>query len=144
MLTWGQDNSDGQYRSFRNNFPLLTVLAGAFLLLKSIFTYALSSPRRTHHLHLVPFLVAFSILMLIGLHGTSIIKIFAILVVNYAIAKYTRGAKYGPWMTWAFNGLVLFANDRNSGYRFSSIHPSLEALVRFYENNTSAQRRRHR
>jgi hypothetical protein len=68
--------------------------------------------------------------MLLGLHGTSIIKIFAILAANFAIAKFGRGQKWAPLATWVFNGAVLFANEWNSGYRFAALHPSLEVLVR--------------
>jgi hypothetical protein len=74
--------------------------------------------------------VAFSILVVLGLHGTSIIKIFVILGVNYMIAKYGRGQKWAPLATWVFNGAVLFANEWNSGYTFAALHPSFKALVR--------------
>lgn len=113
--------------------PALAGLIISFLTLKFVYTRfffrSLPSPP-TSNLHQIPFLVTFSILMLLGLHGTSIIKIFAILGINYAIAKYGRGEKWNPLVTWVFNGAVLFANERNSGYRFASIHPALELLVR--------------
>jgi hypothetical protein len=68
--------------------------------------------------------------MLSGLHGTSIIKIFTILAANFAIAKFGCGQKWAPFVTWIFNGAILFANEWNSGYTFATLHPSLEMLVR--------------
>ena len=134
VLNYSQDNSDSQYRSFRSNVPALTVLVFAFLILKSIyalpaFKFSPARPRDT--LHKIPFLIFFSVLMLIGLHGTSILKIFAILGANFVITKYGRGRKWIPFVTWGFNGAILFLNEINSGYRFASLHPSFEVLVRF-------------
>ncbi|EGN99369.1 hypothetical protein SERLA73DRAFT_90723 [Serpula lacrymans var. lacrymans S7.3] len=125
------DNSDSQYRSFRNNIPALSILAALFLILKFIYTKSVlrSLPEPpSHRLYLIPFFVTFSILMLSVLHGASIIKIFIILTMNYAIGSSCKGSKLGPLLTWVFNGAVLFTNERNSGYRFSSLHPSLEIL----------------
>jgi hypothetical protein len=69
--------------------------------------------------------------MLLGLHGASILKIFAILALNYSVAKVCKGSKLGPVLTWIFNGAILFANEINSGYQFGNFHPSLELLVSF-------------
>jgi protein-cysteine N-palmitoyltransferase HHAT len=82
-------------------------------------------------MHHVPFLVIFSILMLTILHGASVLKIAVILTLNYAIARTCGSSKMGPALTWIFNGLVLFANERNEGYEFRTVHPSLETLVCF-------------
>jgi hypothetical protein len=68
--------------------------------------------------------------MLLGLHGTSIVKIFIILTANFAIAKLGRGRKWALFVTWIFNGGILFANEWNSGYTFAALHPSLQMLVR--------------
>lgn len=68
--------------------------------------------------------------MLLGLHGTSTLKIFLILTINYAIAKQCRGSKSGPILTWIFNGAVLFMNDRYGGYQFGHMLSALEFLVR--------------
>ena len=128
-----QDNSDAQYRSFRNNIPVLTALIVLSLALKSLYTHVtklgVSGPRRDN-LYLIPFLVTFSVLFLLGLHGTSIIKVFIILSINYSIAKYLGPSKLSPILTWVFNGVILFANETYSGYKFAPIHPSLELLVR--------------
>lgn len=85
----------------------------------------------TTHLYLTPFLVTFSTLMLFGLHGSSALKVLGLLAANYAVAKAGAGRKVAPLLTWVFNMLVLFANERNSGYRFAALHPALASLVRF-------------
>ncbi|KAJ3483605.1 hypothetical protein NLI96_g6202 [Meripilus lineatus] len=125
------DNSDAQYRSFRDNIPVLTVLIGLSVALKSLYTHVTklgaSGPRRDN-LYLIPFLVTFSVLFLLGLHGTSIIKVFIIISINYSIAKYLGPSKLSPVLTWVFNGAILFANETYSGYKFASIHPSLGLL----------------
>jgi hypothetical protein len=72
--------------------------------------------------------------MLLALHGASILKILLILSFNFAIAKCCGGSRLGPILTWVFNGAVLFANERHSGYLFHSIHPSLGSLVSYKIN----------
>lgn len=128
------DNSDTQYRSFRNNILPLTFLVLIFIALKYIYTRsalrsALSIP--SDKLYLIPFFLLFSALYLTGLHGTSIFKILFILTANYWIAKTSRGSRMGPLLTWIFNVLILFANEIYSGYRYASFHPSLEVLDAF-------------
>ncbi|KAI1792160.1 MBOAT-domain-containing protein [Ganoderma leucocontextum] len=120
------DNSDSQYRSFRNGLLPLTLLAAVFFGLKQLYALVIRKPSpisSASNLHRVPFLVVFSTAMLFGLHGASTLKVFAILTANYAIAKACKGSKAGPVLTWVFNGLVLYANDRNSGHKFEQLHP---------------------
>ena len=129
-----QDNSDSQYRGFRSNIPALLGLITAFFCFKFVYS-RLIQPRLTvrqvtDNLHHIPFSLAFSVCMLVALHGTSVLKIFIILSLNYLIAKTCRGSKVGPAVTWVFNAAVLFLNETQEGYRFASIHPSLQYLVR--------------
>jgi protein-cysteine N-palmitoyltransferase HHAT len=83
----------------------------------------------TDFTHRVPFYMIFSAIFLLILHGSSFFKILAILSVNYVLGKASSNTKLGPVLTWAFNGGILFANEWNSGYRFSTLHPSLAILV---------------
>lgn len=128
LLNEQQDNSDMQYRSFRNNIPALAFLSAAYFIVKYTFNRS-AHKNPADRLHLIPFVVVFSILMLLGLHGTSAFKVLALVSVNYCISKLSRGARYGPVLTWVFNIAVLFANEMYSGYRYSSLHSSLEFLV---------------
>lgn len=68
--------------------------------------------------------------MLFGLHGASALKILIIISINYLISRYAGGSAISPFFLWAFNVLVLFANETYSGYRFASLHSSLEFMVR--------------
>ncbi|KAG8212850.1 MBOAT, membrane-bound O-acyltransferase family-domain-containing protein [Butyriboletus roseoflavus] len=125
------DNSDAQYRAFRSNMPALAILVLIYVALKSIYTrFATRSITGipTNNTFLVPLTLLFAILYLIGLHGTSTIKIFIILTANYCIGKSLARSRAGPIITWIFNFLILFANERNEGYLFSSLHPDLAPL----------------
>jgi len=68
--------------------------------------------------------------MVIALHGSSSLKIFAIISLNFIIAKKCRASLLGPLLTWLFNGLVLFSNELYHGYKFEVL-PGLAALVSF-------------
>lgn len=121
------DNSDAQYRSFRNNLPPLLIGAFAFLLSKFLRVhYATVNPG--NNLYLIPFNVGCSLVMILALHGTSALKVLAIVSANYGIAKTCRGSRAGPALTWMFNAAVLFLNERYGGYRFGDIIPGLEYL----------------
>ncbi|KAJ7094446.1 MBOAT, membrane-bound O-acyltransferase family-domain-containing protein [Mycena belliarum] len=126
------DNSDAQYRGFRNNFIPLTLAAGAFLLAKFIRT-RLHTPSATSHdnTYLLRFNFGASIVMLVALHGTSILKILPILTGNYLISKSFGGARAGPLFTWIFNLGALFMNDRYGGYKFGNMAPSLAFMDSF-------------
>ncbi|EDR04007.1 uncharacterized protein LACBIDRAFT_191382 [Laccaria bicolor S238N-H82] len=121
------DNSDAQYRSFRNNLPPLLIGALAFLLSKFLRVhYATVNPG--NNLYLIPFNVGCSLVMILALHGTSALKVLAIVSANYGIAKMCRGSRAGPALTWMFNAAVLFLNERYGGYRFGDMIPGLEYL----------------
>jgi hypothetical protein len=66
--------------------------------------------------------------MVIALHGSSSLKILAIISLNFVIAKRCRASLLGPLLTWLFNGLVLFSNEFYHGYKFEVL-PGLAALV---------------
>lgn len=91
-----------------------------------------------NHLHLPPFLLGFSTVFLLALHGMNVLKIFLILSVNYGIAKYLGGSKLNPLLTWIFNGAVLFTSEIYSGYPFRSLHTALAPLVRLNHFVSSA------
>ncbi|EPQ53946.1 MBOAT-domain-containing protein [Gloeophyllum trabeum ATCC 11539] len=126
------DNSDAQYRSFRNNIPSLGLLIAAFFGFKAVYVFFANYSSLLNgwqvHARRIFFLSTFSVLMLMGLHGSSAIKVLLIITLNYWIAKSFRGSKLTPLLTWVFNTIILFANERNEGYKFAVLHPSLEFL----------------
>ncbi|KAF7352480.1 hypothetical protein MVEN_01212900 [Mycena venus] len=125
------DNSDAQYRGFRNNFIPLTLAAGAFLLAKFVRTRLHAATTSSDNMYLLPFNLGASVVTLIALHGTSALKIFAILTANYLISKSLGGSKSGPISSWIFNVAVIFLNDWYSGYKFADFASPLAFLDSF-------------
>jgi hypothetical protein len=103
-------------------------LAHAYKFLTSTFG-ARSTGKRSDNLHRIPFIALFTTLMIIGLHGTSALKILMIITLNYFIGKRVATLQYGPIIIWVFNLVVLFANELQDGYRFASLHSGLNYLV---------------
>lgn len=129
---WGinhtQDDSDAQYHSFRSNFPALAKGTCVYLFVRFVWIHSATAPPQ-NNLYLIPVNLIFSFLLIVGLHGASALKILLILSINYLIAKLCRGSKFGPALTWIFNGAVLFANDRYNGHSFGDLLPALGYLV---------------
>ncbi|KAJ6485134.1 MBOAT, membrane-bound O-acyltransferase family-domain-containing protein [Mycena vitilis] len=122
MLGRPVDNSDAQYRGFRDNFVPLTLGAGVFLLAKLVRARLhTAAPNSQDETYLLRFNFGAALVMLAALHGTSALKIFAILTGNYLISKGFGGSKAGPLCSWIFNVAVLFLNDWYSGYTFGSL-----------------------
>nr|GAT44387.1 predicted protein [Mycena chlorophos] len=131
MLGRPVDNSDAQYRGFRDNFIPLLLGASAFVLAKLV-------RRRVHgqnpqekgrdDTYLLGFNFYAALIMVVALHGTSALKILPILVVNYFIAKGFGASKSGPILSWMWNVGVLFLNDWCSGYKFGKVVGSLAFL----------------
>jgi len=128
----GQDNSDAQYASFRDNFPVLSLLLVVHVSLRrvvdKVFPANQADPSSLLS-HRVYFDLGFALCFLVGVHGFSILKIFIILSLNYTIAKSMGGSKALPAVTWLFNIGVLFLNEWFDGYRFAHIHQIAAPMV---------------
>ncbi|KAF9352877.1 glycerol transporter [Mortierella sp. NVP85] len=126
------DNSDEQYANFRNNLPILAAVICIYLPLSHLFqkifvpVTPLKSPLQP--LYRTYFFLAFSAAYLYFMYGNSILKIGAIVTVNYAIAKLGGSARWMPAITWIFNIAILFLNENYQGYTFASLHESLAWL----------------
>lgn len=124
--TPSQDASDPQYSSFRSNIPSLLLLSGSFLALKLIFTSSAppsphpssSSPGSALKMSRTTFLASFAVLSLTALHGTSVLKILAILWGNFILSRRLAGGQWGVAGTWMFNIVVLVANEWTGGWRY--------------------------
>lgn len=68
----------------------------------------------------VSFDLIFAAIFITALHGFSALKIFALLFINYTIAKKVP-RQYVPVATWIFNIAALFANELCNGYSYASI-----------------------
>jgi hypothetical protein len=132
-----QDNSDAQYRGFRSNLPALSALVAVFFVGKSVYqqAYLRMKPPKGDNLYLAPFYAGAAIVILMILHGSSALKVLVILLANFALCKSLAGKTGFVPALWAFNGLVLFANDRQHGYTFMQLHDSLAFLVRIFTVN---------
>lgn len=131
------DNSDLQYRGFRDNVPYMALLLVLHPLLRRTYDYFRSN-RDLNHANgtkdsnaglyaanarlenRITFDLGFAIIFLIALNGISSLKVMLILYLNYQIpTKLPK--RYIPIVTWTFNIGVLFANELCEGYRFASL-----------------------
>ncbi|GAA5974348.1 hypothetical protein JCM11641_006751 [Rhodosporidiobolus odoratus] len=139
IFGWNVDTSDPQYNLFRSFLPLTLVLALLHLTLSHAFR-RLFNPTRSARAR---FSATFSILLLVALHGSSVLKILAIMGGNWWIVKKgcgmggTRGGptagsrwrtEWTPYAIWAYNIGVLFLNEVSAGWKFGALHPSLTFL----------------
>ncbi|ORZ37231.1 MBOAT, membrane-bound O-acyltransferase family-domain-containing protein [Catenaria anguillulae PL171] len=114
------DNSDAQFSGFRKNLPILFAVAPIHLLLSTIVRRL--SPARWIH-----FSLAFSLIFLTVAHGFHLLKILALLVINFAISKAAGGSKWNPLLTWTWNVGTLFLIEWTKGFKF--LNPDPEANV---------------
>ena len=77
--------------------------------------------------HRINFDIYFAIILVCILHGFSALKVFAILYINFLLAKGLK-RQYIPWAAWIFNVGILFANETFQGYRFAAIMETIAKL----------------
>ncbi|KAI1418892.1 MBOAT, membrane-bound O-acyltransferase family-domain-containing protein [Xylaria sp. FL1777] len=127
------DVTDSQYRTFRNNIPYLAALVVFHPLLRRLYNgvvYRVNSGGQASRPTLeeadqrlnqrASFDFGFAIIYLLALHGVSVVKILAILYLNYQVAT-NLPRKSVPVATWVFNVGILFANELGKGYKFKDI-----------------------
>ncbi|GAA6059716.1 hypothetical protein JCM10212_000244 [Sporobolomyces blumeae] len=102
LFGWKIDTSDPQYRLFRSHLPLLVVLFAAFVSTTSLsrlvatrwYPATTTSTRGENERSRIKIrtrvLCLWGLALLVGLHGTSALKILAILSINYQIAKLAK------------------------------------------------------
>ncbi|KAL2931911.1 putative membrane-bound O-acyltransferase C24H6.01c [Bienertia sinuspersici] len=109
------DVSDGQWRNFRGNMPILTAVFGAF-------TLVATSLRKAYHLRSggmsIVWLVV-SLIYLIYLHGACILYILSITSLNFLLVKIFARTNYFSFVLWTFNVFFLIFNRVYEGYSFS-------------------------
>ncbi|KAL9604635.1 MAG: hypothetical protein Q9219_000355 [cf. Caloplaca sp. 3 TL-2023] len=132
------DNSDQQYSGFRDNIPYMALLLIFHPLLRHLYQsfypagkhdgfIAQKAPGPPQDLQAdarldrrVQFDAVFACFYLVALHGTSTLKVFSIICMNYALAKGLP-KRYIPLATWVFNIGLLFANEIYKGYPYAEI-----------------------
>lgn len=128
------DNSDLQYRGFRDNIPYMALLLVLHPLLRRTFAsfrskgdmqHANGAKHRDETVatqaansrmeNRIRFDLFFAAIFLLVLHGISALKVMLILFMNYQLAtKLPR--QYVSVATWVFNIGVMFANELCRGY----------------------------
>ncbi|KAJ5899458.1 Glycerol uptake protein 1 [Penicillium taxi] len=126
------DNSDAQYASFRDNIPYLLLLLILHPIVRRIYqSVAPVSTSTTFSNNTIAageiqleqrmrFDFGFGLIFITALHGTSALKVFLILFINYKIGKNVSRS-YAPAITWIFNIGILFANELCDGYQLEKI-----------------------
>lgn len=99
------DNSDHQYRFFRNNYWLLCLLVAGHVAARKAVTH-LVDHRRT------VFDCAFGLIYLFALHGTNVVKIAFHVIIMYLMATKIADAKVARWSLWTYGVLTLFINEK--------------------------------
>lgn len=114
------DNSDQQYRFFRDNFLLLMSLMGLHVVLRRLVTPLLGLEKRSH------FDFGFGLVFLFAAHGTNSTKILTHILINYAIGRYVKNPKWAYWLTWVYGILSLFIND---SYRNAILNHGFKGII---------------
>lgn len=135
------DNSDGQYAGFRNNIPILILVMFGHLAISKIASLLVSNTAsgrpyqaiRSKSQNNIPnfrhlYTLAFSIVFLTALYGASILKILALILVNYGLAKSLKKSKLAIVLAWTYCIGILFLNHAYEGYKFGMISPLLGFL----------------
>ncbi|KAK9928886.1 hypothetical protein M0R45_026003 [Rubus argutus] len=111
------DVSDAQWRNFRGNLPILTIV---FAIFTSIAHQLRAYFRlKARGMSVVWLLISFTYLL--HLHGACIIFILSIASVNFLLVKVFARTKYFSFVFWSFNIFFLLCNRIYEGYSFSSI-----------------------
>ncbi|XP_043724397.1 membrane-bound O-acyltransferase gup1 isoform X3 [Telopea speciosissima] len=109
------DVSDSQWRNFRGNLPVLTLVMVIFILVANILRakYCLKSKGMS-----IVWL-SLSLSYLSYLHGACVIFIISIASANYFLVKIFSQSKYFLLVLWIFNIFFLLCNRVYEGYSFS-------------------------
>lgn len=145
-----KDDSDFQYRSFRDYVGLLTIIMFLYLSISKLVSNLPSSRRSYRPLsqsqsqssnsttstlpsaqnpNRIPFLLIFIAIFVIVLHGTNTLKILLILSINYFITKTFGGNSITPILIWVFNCAVLGSVHWNDGFSWNRSLPFLGFFV---------------
>ncbi|KAI7865139.1 MBOAT, membrane-bound O-acyltransferase family-domain-containing protein [Spinellus fusiger] len=124
------DNSDVQYRGFRDNIPKLILLAAVYLGPSHLFRHYMASKTTSQSgpLYRLYFFLSASLIILTILYGSSVLKILIIVSMSYTIGQMFQGSLWNPTLTWVFSLGMLFLNQLYHGYSFESLGQSFAWL----------------
>lgn len=116
------DNTDAQYRFFRDNFSLLCGLIMMHTVLKRLVLHMTACSK-------VRFDLWFGIIFLIGAHGVNSLRIFAHVLMMFFIAKiFKRQRLLGTLLVWGYGIGSLFINEKFRTLPFGEILSILKPL----------------
>ncbi|GKU91208.1 hypothetical protein SLEP1_g5110 [Rubroshorea leprosula] len=110
------DVSDAQWKNFRANLPILTIVFAFFTVLANTLRACFSL--KVRGMSIVWLLI--SLIYLSYLHGACIIFILSIGSVNFLLVKIFARTKFFPFVVWTFNIFFLICNRVYEGYSFSA------------------------
>ena len=132
------DNSDAQYRGFRDNLPVMAVVLVVHPILRKVWESvsgvadvstangslkageATEQQAEARMKSRIRFDLAFAAVFLLALHGISAFKVLLLLGLNYKVATGLP-REYVTVATWVFNIGILFANELCRGYPLASV-----------------------
>lgn len=99
------DNSDQQYRFFRDNFLMLFAFMALHKVLRTVLQYVGVGRRQ--------FDLGFGLFFLVGMHGFNSLKIVAHVLIMFAIGRTsTKNQIVCQCLLWGYGLSTLFINDR--------------------------------
>lgn len=116
------DNSDAQYRFFRDNFFLLITLILSHVLFKRFILMIT-------HVSKLKFDMCFGLFFLFVAHGFNSLRILAHMMVMFSIVHLLkRKRNWAVCLTWLYGISSLFINDKYRNLPFGSLLPLLKPL----------------
>ncbi|KAJ3361744.1 glycerol transporter [Allomyces javanicus] len=121
------DASDMQYMGFRQNLGILTAVMAAHVPLS--WWVRRTAPTRPN----VEFLysLVFSLVFLAVAHGYHLVKLVAVLLLNFALTRTVGSTRVAPVVTWAWSFGMLLAVAWTGGFRQLNISSGYGGLMRW-------------
>ncbi|CDO94930.1 unnamed protein product [Kluyveromyces dobzhanskii CBS 2104] len=121
------DNSDAQYRFFRDNLVLLVGLMGIHLAIKK-------SVLRFTNVQKVAFDFWFGMIFLVGAHGVNSLRVLFHILIMFVIAKaFKRQRTLATVIIWTYGIGSLFINNSYRNLQFGQMLPILKPLDRSFK-----------
>jgi len=111
---WREDASDAQWRDFRAAVPQLGAAMAAFVVLSRA---ARAAGPGVH----LAYYVAFSLALLVGLHGAQSLFVLALLGGNYLLATRTAGSRGCLPAVWSLNIAAFLAARSCDGWPLETL-----------------------
>ncbi|KAJ8330203.1 glycerol transporter [Batrachochytrium dendrobatidis] len=101
------DNSDAQFRSFRNNIPALSLVLVVHQAMSVFLGVRFNSGPNAGHRRM-HFTLWFSVVFLTILLGVEMIKLVAVCLIQYVVVKQFGATWVSPVFSWCMGLMILF------------------------------------